>query len=88
MPRYFFHVTDGYSTRDDEGTELPDIYTAQHQAIRTSGELLRDMGAKFWDGTEWKLEVTDEQGQILLTLRFSAEEHPALTGPSPNQRGG
>jgi hypothetical protein len=84
VPRYFFHVTDGYSDRDDEGTQLPDIYAAQHEAVRTSGEILRDMGAKFWDGTEWKLEVTDEQGQILLTLRFSAEEHPALTAPSPD----
>ncbi|MBD2750358.1 hypothetical protein IC232_27235 [Microvirga sp. BT688] len=82
MPRYFFHVTDGYSARDDEGTELPDIYTAQSQAIRTSGELLRDMGGEFWNGTEWKLEVADEHAQILLTLRFSAEEHPALTDPS------
>lgn len=62
MPRYFFHVTDGYSARDTEGTELPDIYAAQDQAIRTSGEILRDMGARFWDGTEWKLEVTAEQG--------------------------
>ncbi|WP_147023010.1 DUF6894 family protein [Microvirga aerophila] len=84
MPRYFFHVTDGHSERDTEGTELPDIYTAQNQAIRTSGELLRDMGGEFWNGTEWKLEVTDEQGQPLLTLRFSAEEHPALTDPSSN----
>jgi hypothetical protein len=85
MPRYFFHVTDGYSPRDTEGIELPDIYTAQHQAIRTSGELLRDMGGEFWNSSEWKLEVTDEQGQILLTLRFLAEEHPALTDPSSDQ---
>lgn len=74
MPRYFFHVTDGYSIRDAEGTELPDIYAAQDQAIRTSGEILRDMGAEFWNGTEWKLEVTDESDQVLFVLRFSAEE--------------
>jgi hypothetical protein len=55
---------------------LPDIYAAQRQAVRTSGEILREMGAKFWNGTEWKLVVADEQGQILFTLRFSAEEHP------------
>lgn len=79
MPRYFFHVTDGYATRDTEGTELPDIYTAQALAIRTSGEILRDMGARFWDGTEWKLEVTDEQGRVLFVLRFSAEERSTLT---------
>lgn len=84
MPRYFFHVIDGYSACDDEGTELPDIYAAQHLAIRTSGELLRDMGGEFWNGTEWKLEVTDEQGQTLFTLRFSAEEHLASTDPSPD----
>ncbi|GEO19323.1 DUF6894 family protein [Microvirga aerophila] len=83
MPRYFFHVTDGYSTRDTEGTVLPDIYTAQAQAIRTSGEILRDMGAKFWNGTEWKLEVTDEQGKILFILRFSAEERPIFIEPPP-----
>ena len=49
MPRYFFHVQDGSSSPDTDGTELPDIYTAQAQAIRTSGEILRDMGAKFWN---------------------------------------
>ena len=43
MPRYFFHVYDGYSAIDRDGTELPDIDTAQAQAIRLSGELLREL---------------------------------------------
>ena len=79
MPRYFFHVYDGSSSPDTDGTELPNIYTAQAVAIRTSGEILRDMGAKFWDGTAWRLEVADERGEILFVLRFSAEERPVLT---------
>lgn len=74
MPRYFFHVRDGTSTPDDIGTDLPDIYSAQALAVRTCGEILRDMGARFWDGTEWRLEVADAQGQVLFVLRFSAEE--------------
>jgi hypothetical protein len=74
MPRYFFHVYDGSSDRDEEGTELPDVYAAQNEAIRLSGELLREIGGKFWDGTVWSLEVTDEAGHILFILRFSAEE--------------
>ena len=86
MPRYFFHVHDGASLHDQEGTELPNIYTAQAQAIRTSGELLRDMGARFWDSTAWKLEVADERGQVLFVLRFSAEERPALID-SPSDPG-
>jgi hypothetical protein len=79
MPRYFFNVEDGYSSPDLEGVELPDIYSAQAQAIRMSGEILRDMGAKFWNGTAWKMEVADVWGHTLFVLRFSAEEHPVTT---------
>ena len=74
MPRYFFHVTDGYSDRDDEGTELRDIYVAQDQAVKMAGEILRDMGSRFWSGTEWTLEVTDGSGKRLFILRVSVEE--------------
>ena len=74
MPRYFFHVHDGNSARDHEGIELPDIFAAQEQAILLSGELLREMGGRFWDGETWSLEVADEAGRMLFILRFSAEE--------------
>ena len=84
MPRYFFHVTDSDSTPDTEGTELPDIYAAHHMAIRASGEILRDMGATFWNGTEWKLEVADEHGQSLFRLRFSAEERLPASDTTPH----
>ena len=79
MPRYFFHVYDGFSTKDNEGIDLPDIFHAQEEAIRLSGALLGEMGAKFWDGTDWRLEVTDEAGRPLFILRFSAEEQPDLS---------
>ena len=42
------------------------------------------MGAKFWGGTEWKLEVANERGDTLFLLRVSAEERPALTDKPPN----
>ena len=53
MPRYFFNVYDGDSSLDQDGTELPNIYTAQNEAIRLSGEILREEGGKLWNGTEW-----------------------------------
>lgn len=88
MPRYFFNVHDGTSILDEEGTELPDIYTAQAQAIRTSGEILRDLGARLWDGAEWRVEVANERGEVLFVLRFSAEERlPVPDGP-PGPTGG
>ena len=74
MPRFFFHVIDGFSSPDTDGSDLPDIYAAQAQAVTLAGEILRDMGTTFWNGTEWRLEVADERHQILFTLRFSAEE--------------
>lgn len=74
MPLYFFNVRDGFSETDDLGTELPDIYAAQMEAVRFSGEVLSEMGARFWDSTEWVLEVRDETEDVLFVLRFSAEE--------------
>lgn len=83
MPRYFFHVRDGDSIDDLEGEELPDIYTAQAMAIRLSGEILRDMGARFWNAPEWRLDVADDQDRRLFILRFSAEEMSVLDEPEP-----
>jgi hypothetical protein len=80
MPRYFFHVFDDSPVRDEEGSDLASIYVAQAEAIRMSGEILRDMGARFWDGTEWRLEVTDDLGLVLFVLRFSAEERLGTLG--------
>ena len=76
MPRYFFHVFDGISKPDLEGSECEDIYIAQSEAIRMTGEIMRDLGAKFWDGDDWRLEVTDADGRKLFIVRFSAEEVP------------
>jgi hypothetical protein len=70
----FFDIDDGYRIDDADGTELADTYTAQAAAIRLSGEILRDLGAKFWNGALWKLTVSDEQRRVLFILRFSAEE--------------
>ena len=80
MPRYFFNIQDGRNIVDHTGTELPDIYAAQNEAIRYSGELLQEMGAKFWNETEWILRVSDENGRVLFVLRFSAEERNVVPG--------
>ena len=76
MPRYFFHIFDGDPDPDLEGTEFADIYLAQAEAIRMSGEVMRDLGSKFWDGAEWRLEVADADGRKLFIIHFSAEEVP------------
>ena len=74
MPRYFFNLQDGRSRPDREGTELADIGTARAEAVRLSGEVLRDTGAKYWDHPDWRLDVLDERGRTLFSLRFVADE--------------
>jgi hypothetical protein len=67
-------VIDDAPDPDLEGTELPDIYVAQAEAIRMSGEIMRDLGSKSWTGESWRLEVTDAEGQRFFVIRFSAED--------------
>jgi hypothetical protein len=76
MPRYFFDFKDGRDYKDDTGYELPDIKAVREHALKTSGEMLRDGGrADVWAGEEWSLQVKDQDGQRVLTIRFSAELH-------------
>ena len=42
MPRYFFHLNDGHTALDAEGTELADLNAARQEAVRFSGEVLRE----------------------------------------------
>ena len=72
MPRFFFYIHDGTLIPDHTGTELPSLNAAYAQAITTAGRILQDLGMDLLAGTPWQMEVTDEQGQLLLTLDFSA----------------
>jgi hypothetical protein len=77
MPRYFFHVIDGVDIPDLEGTLLPGLAEARSQAIVTAGEILKSEGLRFWNGSEWRMKVTDDVGTSVLTLKFSADDHDA-----------
>ena len=78
LPRFFFKVVDGSELEDPDGVELPDINAAKCEAVMLSGALLKDIGARFWDHEEWRVEVRDESGLMLFMLQFIATEAPAL----------
>jgi hypothetical protein len=55
MPRYYFHVKDGHTSPDREGTELPDLNAARRSAVALSGEILKDgVGDSLWKGEPWE----------------------------------
>ncbi len=78
MSRYHFHVHDDRKMRDIEGTELPDLKSAQIEGVRLAGALLAREAAEFWNVCEWSMDVTDDKGLVLFTLDFSATLAPAL----------
>jgi hypothetical protein len=74
LARYFFHIRDGHDMPDPDGTELPDMKAVRMQAIDTAGAILRDLNGSL-GSEEWMMDVRDDAGQSVLTLRFSATEH-------------
>ncbi len=76
MPRYFLHLrfrsgTDGLAV-DEEGDELPNPGMLREHVAATARDLMRhtrlDAIPNWLDCT---FEVTDEAGQLALTLPFS-----------------
>jgi hypothetical protein len=84
MPRYFFHVQDGFSMPDIEGTVLPDPDAAREEAIRLSAALLKEHAEAFWTGEPLMLEVHDEADRYLFGLTFTAQSN---IRPPPSNAG-
>ena len=79
MPRYFFTIFDGRGYVDTEGTELADLNVVQIYAIQYAGEVLLSEAQRIWPHSGWHLEVTDEDGCVILRLDFNVTPSPALT---------
>ncbi len=74
MPRYYFHVThDGPRADDVIGVELPNRKAAFDEATRTCGEMMKDIDGQLAVGTDWKMEVVDDNGPV-YQIHFGAKE--------------
>jgi hypothetical protein len=78
MPRFHFHVHDGCSALDTEGTELPDPQAARLEAIRIAGDILKHDAHRIALGEDWRIEVTDDTGLILFQMTFLVVESPVM----------
>ncbi|ESR26809.1 DUF6894 family protein [Lutibaculum baratangense] len=70
MPRYFFHVHDGVTRRDTEGTELKDLEEARQEAVQCASEILIVCRDHVCEGHPWQMRVTNEADELLMTLSF------------------
>jgi len=76
MPRYHFNVVSGASLPDREGVDLPDLRTAQTEAVRFSAQSLAELAETFWETEEWKLNVSDGEGLILFNIHITGMQAP------------
>lgn len=76
MARYFFRVFQGQtSTSPGTGLEFADDEAAWVEATTACGEIIRDLDGDQKAGPEWRMEVTNETGDLVYRLRFSAEAY-------------
>ena len=81
MPRYHFNIFDGVGDVDYDGTELAGSQEARLEAIRCTGEILRDNPKSIAQIADWRMEVTDNTGLVLFRLDFSVMAAAAVLAP-------
>ena len=74
MPRFFFHYrTDDELIRDADGSELPDIEAAEHNAAALAKAIVEQAASTGGDTRiPRSIEITDASGEELLYLVFWA----------------
>jgi hypothetical protein len=73
MARYFFNTFDDTATIDTVGTEITEIDKVRPMAIKAATEALADL-SQWWPGRQWRMQVLDEFGNVILTLSFSTSD--------------
>jgi hypothetical protein len=75
VPRFYFDMREGDRfTRDETGIELGSLDAAEYEAARGAAEIGRDQLPK-GDARDITIEVRDEHGQQVVTVRVSMEIH-------------
>ena len=72
----------GSERPDREGTDLADMGGVRSEAVRPSGEVLRDVDDRLWCRPEQRLIVTDETGAEALGLRLQGRSLAESSGRS------
>jgi hypothetical protein len=74
MARYFFEtIRNGTRAGQADGLIFPDRAAAWEEASVSCCEIIREMKNSLEPGLDWQMEVTDESGQVIYRLRFTAE---------------
>jgi hypothetical protein len=70
VPRFYFHLHDDIVAEDEEGALLSDVASAQLEAVRAARGLAADQVLEGRLELGHRIEVHDEAGNCVLTVRF------------------
>ena len=69
MPRYFFHIRDGWETvPDEEGMEFPNLDLAEVEGYASARDLAAAAHINGHNLAAYAVEVTDEAGKVLSRI--------------------
>ena len=70
MPRYYFHLYNDQTVRDEEGSEVPNAAVALQSAARMAREMAAESVRDGKLVLDHRIEVTDESGERVGVVHF------------------
>jgi len=77
MARYFFNTAANRREPNSEGAELADHAAARNDAIIYAGQIMHGEPNVLWDGRDFVVDVTNDQGLMLFRLTAYVTNAPA-----------
>lgn len=75
MPIFRFSTRHGEEIDQGDGVELETLRDAWKEATRAAGEILKDIDGSLDPEREWRMDVTNDAGQPLFSLRLIPETY-------------
>ena len=70
MPRYYFHLYNDVSARDEEGKVLPDLEAARANGIKEAREIMLDNVTEGRIDLSHRIDIADPTGEVLASVTF------------------
>ncbi|HEX8572305.1 MAG TPA: hypothetical protein VF759_06105 [Allosphingosinicella sp.] len=71
MPRFFFHLKDGVTLRDEEGMSFETVEEARLEAIRSARKIISDEPRRGKLASVDRIEIADEGGNAVTVVTFA-----------------
>jgi len=76
MPLYRFIIKNGDGVAQSQSKlSLPNMEAAWEEATMATGEIIRDLDGSLPIGAEWSIQIQDEAGKPLRTIKLISESN-------------